>query len=140
MSLFIIILSESILDIRSPDQIKLARMAVQQLAVRLGFGDLDRTKFVTATSELARNTFVHGHGGSLTILEIERDGKVGIRLVFEDAGPGIPDIGMALQDGFSSAKSMGLGLGGARRLVDEFDIASTVGMGTKVTITQWKRR
>lgn len=134
------ILGESILDIRSTFRVKLARMTVQQLTVRLGFGALDRTKFVTATSELARNTLVHGKGGTLTILEIEREGKVGIRLVFEDTGPGISDIDRALQDGFSTAKSMGLGLGGARRLVDEFDIASTVGMGTKVTITQRKRR
>jgi serine/threonine-protein kinase RsbT len=136
---FIIILSESILDIRSTVQVKLARMAVQELAARLGFGGLDRTKFVTATSELARNTLVHGKGGTVSILEIEREGKIGIRLVLQDTGPGIPDIDRALQDGFSTAKSMGLGLGGAQRLVDEFAIASVVGMGTKVTITHWKR-
>lgn len=95
---------------------------------------------MTAASELARNTLTHGKGGTLTISEIERDGRVGIKLVFEDRGPGIPDIGQALQDGFSTAKSLGLGLGGARRLVNEFDIASTVGEGTKVSIIQWKRR
>ncbi|WCM24154.1 hypothetical protein NDK50_25315 [Paraburkholderia bryophila] len=83
---------------------------------------------------------MHGKGGSLTILQIEHEGKVGIRLIFEDTGPGISDISRALRDGFSTAESMGLGLGGARRLVDEFDIASTVGRGTRVTITQWKRR
>lgn len=133
------ILSELVLDIRSPEQVKLARITVQQLAVRLSFDDLVRTKFVTAASELARNTLVHGKGGTLTISEIEYEGKVGIRLVFEDTGPGISDIGRALQDGFSMAKTMGYGLGGARRLVDEFDIESTVGSGTKVTIAQWKR-
>ncbi|WCM18299.1 anti-sigma regulatory factor [Paraburkholderia bryophila] len=95
---------------------------------------------MTATSELARNSLVHGKGGSLAILRIEHEGKIGIRLVFEDTGPGILDIGRALQDGFSTAKSMGLGLGGARRLVDEFDIESTIDSGTKVTITQWNRR
>jgi serine/threonine-protein kinase RsbT len=95
---------------------------------------------VTAASELARNTLVHGGGGTLTISEIERAGRIGIKLVFEDTGPGIPDIERALTDGFSTAKSMGLGLGGARRLVNEFEISSTVGVGTKVSIIQWKRR
>jgi serine/threonine-protein kinase RsbT len=120
--------------------VNLARKAVQEWATRLAFGTLDRTKFVTAASELARNTLVHGRGGKLTISEVQRDGRIGIKLVFEDTGPGIPDIERALQDGFSTAKSMGLGLGGARRLVNEFDITSTVGVGTKVSIIQWKRR
>ncbi|ASW03419.1 anti-sigma regulatory factor (plasmid) [Paraburkholderia aromaticivorans] len=133
-------LSEAVLDIRSPDQVNLARKTVQDWATRLAFGTLDRTKFVTAASELARNTLVHGQGGTLTISEVERDGRVGIKLVFEDNGPGIPDIERALQDGFSTARSMGLGLGGARRLVNEFDISSTVGGGTRVSIIQWKRR
>ncbi|WP_244221162.1 anti-sigma regulatory factor [Paraburkholderia aromaticivorans] len=128
------------MDIRSPDQVNLARKTVQDWATRLAFGTLDRTKFVTAASELARNTLVHGQGGTLTISEVERDGRVGIKLVFEDNGPGIPDIERALQDGFSTARSMGLGLGGARRLVNEFDISSTVGGGTRVSIIQWKRR
>jgi serine/threonine-protein kinase RsbT len=106
----------------------------------MAFGTLERTKFVTAASELARNTLVHGKGGRLTITEVERDGRMGIKLVFEDSGPGIPDISRALEDGFSTARSMGLGLGGARRLVNEFEITSTVGVGTTVSIVQWKRR
>ena len=106
----------------------------------MAFGTLERTKFVTAASELARNTLVHGKGGTVTIIEVERDGRIGIKLVFADEGPGIPDINRALEDGYSTAKSMGLGLGGARRLVNEFDITSAVNVGTTVSITQWKRR
>jgi serine/threonine-protein kinase RsbT len=108
--------------------------------VQLAFGTLERTKFVTAASELARNTLVHGKGGTLTIAQVSQGGRIGLKLVFEDSGPGIPDIERALQDGFSTAKSMGLGLGGARRLVNEFEITSIVGQGTKVSIVQWKRR
>lgn len=127
-------------EIRSAEQANLARKAVQDWAIRVGFGTLDRTKFVTAASELARNTFVHGKGGTMTISEVSKDGKPGILLVFEDQGPGIPDIDKALTDGFSTAKSMGLGLGGARRLVHEFEITSASNVGTTVSITQWKRR
>ncbi|MGF6569069.1 serine/threonine-protein kinase RsbT [Paraburkholderia sp. GAS333] len=108
--------------------------------MRMAFGTLERTKFVTAASELARNTLVHGQGGTLTIAEVNQGGRPGIKLVFEDSGPGIPDIERALEDGFSTAKSMGLGLGGARRLVNEFEITSIVGQGTRVSIIQWKRR
>ncbi|WP_442955547.1 anti-sigma regulatory factor [Paraburkholderia sp. MPAMCS5] len=108
--------------------------------MRLAFGTLERTKFVTAASELARNTLVHGKGGTLTISEVKEGGRSGLKLVFEDTGPGIPDIERALEDGFSTANSMGLGLGGARRLVNEFEITSAVGQGTRVSIIQWKRR
>jgi serine/threonine-protein kinase RsbT len=108
--------------------------------MRLSFGTLERTKFVTAASELARNTLVHGQGGTLTLIELEKDGRQGIQLIFEDKGPGIPNIEKALEDGYSTAKSMGLGLGGARRLVNEFEITSAVGSGTRVSIVQWKRR
>lgn len=101
---------------------------------------VDRTKFVTAASELGRNALVHGHGGSMRIEEVARDGKSGLRLVFEDQGPGIPDIDRAMTDGFTTARSMGLGLGGTRRLVNEFDIQSTVGVGTTVVVVHWKRR
>ncbi|MEC5407161.1 anti-sigma regulatory factor [Paraburkholderia sp. MPAMCS5] len=133
-------LSEVVLDIRSNEQVNLARKTVQDWAVRLAFGTLERTKFVTAASELARNTLVHGKGGTLTISEVKEGGRSGLKLVFEDTGPGIPDIERALEDGFSTANSMGLGLGGARRLVNEFEITSAVGQGTRVSIIQWKRR
>lgn len=132
--------AQVVLDIRSSDQVNLARKTVQDWATRMAFGTLERTKFVTAASELARNTLIHGKGGTLTIEAVSQNGRAGLRLVFEDTGPGIPDIQRALEDGFSTARSMGLGLGGARRLVSEFDITSTVGQGTRVSITQWKRR
>jgi serine/threonine-protein kinase RsbT len=109
-------------------------------AVRLDFGVVVRTKFVTAASELGRNALVHGRGGAMTIKEVLQDGREALQLVFEDQGPGIVDIEQAMTDGFSTAKSMGLGLGGARRLVNEFLLESVSGRGTKVTVTQWKRR
>ncbi|MGV7242833.1 MULTISPECIES: anti-sigma regulatory factor [Burkholderiaceae] len=138
--MLIIALSPAVLEIRTSDQVNGARKFIQELAIKLAFGTLERTKFVTAASELARNTLVHGKGGTVTITEVERDGRTGIKLVFADEGPGIPDIERALEDGYSTAKSMGLGLGGARRLVNEFEITSTVNGGTRVSITQWKRR
>lgn len=128
------------MEIRSPDQVALARRAVQEWATSLGFGSLDRTKFVTAASEIARNTLVHGMGGTMTLSELEQDGRSGLQLVFQDEGPGIPDIERALTDGFSTARSMGLGLGGTRRLVNEFDIQSVAGQGCRVSLVQWKRR
>ncbi len=113
---------------------------VAEWAARLEFSAVVRTKFVTAASELGRNTLVHGHGGSMVIHELMEDGRSALQLIFEDNGPGIGDIEQAMTDGFTTAKSMGLGLGGARRLVNEFAIESRPGAGTKVTVTQWKRR
>ena len=118
----------------------LARRAVLDWATQLEFSLVDRTKFVTAASELARNTWVHGKGGSMTITQLEHAGRTGLRLEFEDQGAGIADIEQALTDGFSSVGSMGKGLGGARRLVNEFAIRSEPGQGTHVTVIQWKRR
>jgi serine/threonine-protein kinase RsbT len=117
-----------------------ARKVVQDRAVALGFGTLERTKFVTAVSELARNTLVHGGGGTMTLAEVAAKGRLGLQVDFEDKGPGIADVSLALQDGFTTARSLGLGLGGARRLVSEFEITSTPGAGTRVRIVQWKRR
>nr|WP_284700953.1 anti-sigma regulatory factor [Robbsia betulipollinis] len=128
------------MDIRTPDQVNLARKTVQEQASKMAFGTLEKTKFVTAASELARNTLVHGKGGTMTMTQIEHGGRTGLHLVFADAGPGIGDIEQALQDGFTTARSLGLGLGGARRLVNEFAITSVPGVGTTVSITQWKRR
>lgn len=127
------------LDIRTPDQVSASRRAAQDWATDLGFSSLERTKFVTAASEIARNTLVHGGGGSMTICELQREGRIGLQLTFEDEGPGIADIDQAMTDGFSTVRSMGLGLGGTRRLVSEFDIQSQPGHGTRVSITQWKR-
>ena len=100
---------------------------------------LVRTKFVTAASELGRNALIHGRGGTMVMMELIQDGRKGLRLVFEDQGPGIANIHQAMTDGYSTANSMGLGLGGSQRLVNEFSLESQPGKGTKVTITQWKK-
>ncbi|MBN9409477.1 MAG: anti-sigma regulatory factor [Burkholderiales bacterium] len=134
------VLTAQTLDIRTPDQLTLARRTVQEWATRIGFSVVERTKFVTAASEIGRNALVHGKGGTMRIEEIARDGRQGLQLVFQDQGPGIADVQRAMTDGFSTANSMGLGLGGTKRLVNEFDISSTPGQGTRVVITQWKRR
>ena len=115
-----------------------ARRGVTDWAKELGFSVLDRTKVVTAASELARNAIIHGHGGRMA-LEVVRDGpREGLRMTFEDAGPGIVDVSRALQDGYSTAGGMGLGLPGARRLVNEFTLQTAEGVGTSVTIVRWK--
>ena len=113
------------------------RQAVRTTAVRLGFSLVDQTKLVTAASELARNTLDYGQGGECE-LEVVRSGeRVGIRLVFRDEGPGIPDIERALRDGYTTGTGLGMGLGGARRLVDEFTIDSTVSVGTTIVVIRW---
>jgi serine/threonine-protein kinase RsbT len=108
------------------------------MCVELGFSLVDLTKMVTAASELARNTLIYGGGGTITIEGLEDGTKRGVRMMFEDEGPGIPDIARALQDGFTTGSGMGLGLGGSRRLVNEFDIQSTPGTGTRVTAVRWR--
>jgi serine/threonine-protein kinase RsbT len=132
-------LKNAVFPVGNPEQLSVARRAVLEWATNLGFNVLERTKFVTAASELARNTLVHGKGGTMTITQLEWDGRIGLRLVFADQGPGIADIERALTDGYSSAGSMGKGLGGARRLVNDFAIKSAPAEGTQVTVTQWKR-
>jgi serine/threonine-protein kinase RsbT len=126
--------------LQSQEQLNRARRMVMDWATRLLFSTVDRTKFVTAASELGRNALVHGGGGTMSLTEMHQNGRFGLKLVFEDSGPGIENVERALTDGFTTARSMGLGLGGARRLVNEFVLESVVGRGTKVTIIQWKRR
>ena len=126
------------LPLRNSNDVVLARQRVRQWATELRFTLVDQTKFVTAASELARNTLDHGKGGSMTIEQVGVGGRVGLKLVFEDEGPGIPDIEMALKDGFTTGSGMGLGLGGSRRLVNEFAIESKPGKGTRVTVVRWK--
>lgn len=116
----------------------LARQKVRQRTVELKFSLVDQTKLVTAASELARNVFVHGQGGSMAIELLSNGTKEGLRLIFEDQGPGISDIEQALTDGFSTGSGMGLGLGGSKRLVNEFSIESEVGKGTRVAVVRWK--
>ncbi len=126
------------LDVRSSTDIVLIRQAVRKWTAELGFSLVDQTKMITAASELARNTLDYGGGGVVNLESLQEGTKRGLRLTFEDHGPGIADIEQALTDGFTSGKGMGLGLGGSRRLVNEFEISSRVGEGTRVTITRWK--
>jgi serine/threonine-protein kinase RsbT len=132
------VLSSESLPIRSSEDIVIVRQAVRKRAVSLGFGLVDQTKFVTAASELARNTLDYGGGGVVQIELVENVRKSGVRLVFEDQGPGIPDIELALTEGYTSGNGMGLGLGGAKRLSHEFEIWSKPGEGTRVSILRWK--
>jgi len=129
------------LPVQGQEDVVRVRQVVRSLALSLGFSLLEQTKLITAASELARNTLVHGGGGSCVIESVTATpAVVGIRLTFEDHGPGIDDLESALRDGFSTAKGLGLGLGGSRRLVNEFDLWSQVGEGTRVTITKWRQR
>ncbi len=124
--------------LRNEEDVVFSRQAVRSWAVELGFSLIDQTKIVTAASELARNTVVYGGGGTMHMQALEDGPRRGLRLVFEDQGPGIPDIDQALRDGFTSGGGLGLGLGGARRLVNEFAIESQPGQGTKITVVKWK--
>ncbi|MEA5452079.1 anti-sigma regulatory factor [Leptolyngbya sp. CCNP1308] len=126
------------MKILSSADVVLVRQAVRQFAIELGFGLVDQTKIVTAASELARNTLDYGGGGTLTLETLQNGGRRGLKLTFDDQGPGIPDIEMALKDGFTSGGGLGMGLGGAKRLANEFEIESVVGEGTKVMIVRWK--
>ncbi|HEX3875531.1 MAG TPA: anti-sigma regulatory factor [Bryobacteraceae bacterium] len=114
------------------------RQMVRSIAVELGFSLVDQTKFVTAASEIARNTVIYGGGGWASIEIIAREGRKGLRVTFEDQGPGIADIDQALKDGFTTGSGLGLGLGGAKRLVNDFNIESKPGLGTRITIARWK--
>ena len=126
------------LPLKTSEQIVIARQAVRKRAVELGFSLVDQTKIVTAASELARNAMQHGGGGRVTI-EVVSDGlRKGLRLVFEDTGPGIADIALAMKDGYSTGGGLGLGLSGAKRLSTEFAITSAPDAGTRVVITRWK--
>lgn len=126
------------MNIRSSADIVLVRQAVRAWAVQLGFSLVDQTKIVTAASELARNTMDYGGGGTVKLEALDNGIRRGLRLTFEDQGPGIPDIDLALKDGYTTGSGLGMGLSGSKRLVNEFEIVSRVGEGTRVTITKWK--
>jgi serine/threonine-protein kinase RsbT len=124
--------------LRTEVDIVQARHLVRKWASELNFSLVDQTKIVTAASELSRNTIVYGRGGELQISSLENGIRKGLELVFTDKGPGIPDMKLALQDGYTTGSGLGLGLSGAKRLSNEFEIISRVGEGTKVTIRRWK--
>jgi serine/threonine-protein kinase RsbT len=126
------------INIQSSTDVVLVRQAVRQLAVEIGFGLVDQTKIVTAASELARNTLDYGEGGTVKLETLQEGRRRGLRLTFEDRGPGIADIDLALKDGFTTGSGLGMGLSGAKRLANEFEIQSAVGEGTRVIIVRWK--
>ncbi len=129
---------QSSLPLRNQEDIVIARQLTRKWALEAGFNLVDQTKLITAASELARNTVIYGGGGTMALELLENSGSRGLRLTFEDQGPGIADVQRALQDGYTTGNGLGLGLGGAKRLVNDFDIRSEVGKGTRVTITRWK--
>ncbi|HWR54462.1 MAG TPA: anti-sigma regulatory factor [Bryobacteraceae bacterium] len=126
------------LPVRSSEDLLQVRQTVRTWAAEVGFNLVEQTKLITAASELARNTVIHGGGGSILAEIIDDGGRSGVRLTFEDRGPGIADLNLALKDGYSTGGGLGLGLGGAKRLSNEFYIYSKLGEGTRITITRWK--
>lgn len=132
------VLKREEVPLKTSGDVVAARQRVRQWATDLHFSLVDQTKLVTAASELARNALDHGHGGKMTMEIVNGLAKTGLKLVFEDNGPGIPDIQAAMKDGFTTGSGMGLGLGGSKRLVNEFQIESEVGRGTKITVLRWK--
>ena len=132
------VLKRDLQHLNNSNDVLMARQKVRLWATELRFSLVDQTKLVTAASELARNALEHGKGGVMTLESVANGAKSGLRLVFADQGPGIPDIDLALKDGFTSGSGLGLGLGGSKRLVNEFSIESEVGKGTKVTVIRWR--
>jgi serine/threonine-protein kinase RsbT len=130
--------SSQSLNVRTSEDVVAIRQLVRKSALLLGFSIVDQTKIVTASSELARNLLDYGGGGTATVEVVQNGVRTGLRLTFEDQGPGIPDIDLALKDGYTSGNGMGLGLGGAKRLSHEFEINSAPGKGTRVAIVRWK--
>ena len=126
------------LPMRTPEDIVRMRQFVREQAAVIGFSLVDQTKLVTAASELARNTMVYGGGGEVAIQPLAEGSRRGLRLAFIDNGPGIADIALAMKDGYTTGGGLGLGLGGAKRLSNEFSIDSAPGRGTRVTITRWR--
>lgn len=130
-------LRDETLDVRSSADVVRVRQVVRTWSSELGFGLVDQTKLVTGASELARNTVEHGGGGKVRIEMVNDEGRRGLRMTFEDRGPGIPDVSLALTDGYSTGTGLGLGLSGTRRLMSEFRIQSAVGQGTTVQVARW---
>lgn len=132
------VLRDDRIGVRAVDDIIKARQLVRDSAIAQGLSLVDQTKLVTAASEIARNTLVHGGGGQMRLETLNDGTRRGIRITFSDQGPGIADIALAMKDGYSTAGGLGLGLGGTKRLVNEFNIESETGKGTTVTILRWR--
>jgi len=132
------VLPDEVVPIQSSEDIVRVRQKVREWAIQSGFSLVDQTKIVTAASELARNALQYGNGGEARLEALNDGARRGVRLTFEDQGPGIPDMQLALRDGYSTGGGLGLGLSGARRLSNEFALDSEPGRGTRVTITRWK--
>ena len=126
------------LPIRKSEDVVIVRQHVRTMAVEAGLKLVDQTKIITAASELARNTVIYGGGGTLLLETVSSGTRKGVRLTFEDHGPGIADLELAMKDGFTTGGGLGLGLSGAKRLSNEFEIFSKVGQGTRITITRWR--
>jgi serine/threonine-protein kinase RsbT len=134
----ILTLNQETLPLYKEPEVILLRNRIKEYAVKIGMGLVNQTKLITAASELMRNMLKYAGGGAVKVEAISKGRETGIRLVFSDKGPGIPDIPLAMKDGYSTGKSLGVGLPGTRRLVSEFDIKSKMGEGTVVTIIKWK--
>jgi serine/threonine-protein kinase RsbT len=133
-----VVLKGETIAVQSSEDVVKVRQQVRALAVQEGLTLTDQTKIVTAASELARNTFIHGGGGTALLEVVSHNGRRGVRLTFEDKGPGIPDLQLAMRDGYTTGVGLGLGLSGSKRLCHEFDIQSKAGEGTRVIATRWK--
>ena len=131
------VVSTESVPVKSEPDVVTVRRRVREVSAQMGLSLVDQTKIITAASELARNTIIYGGGGTMQVQALNGP-RAGIRLTFEDHGPGIPDVELALRDGFTTGSGLGLGLGGSKRLVNEFDIVSRPGEGTRITITRWK--
>jgi serine/threonine-protein kinase RsbT len=133
-----VILKSDQLQIRAETDLVRVRQAVRAWAIELRFSLVDQTKMVTAASELGRNTLIYGKGGTATMEVLEEGGRAGLKVVFADEGPGIADVAQAMTDGFTTGTGLGLGLSGSKRLVNEFELDTAPGRGTRVTITRWR--
>ena len=132
------VLKREVLPVKTSNDVVLARQKVRQLAVELRFSLVDQTKLVTAASELARNALDHGKGGTMTVEVLVNGARSGLKMIFEDQGPGIANVEDALKDGYTTGAGMGLGLGGSKRLVNDFSIETEVGKGTRITAVRWR--
>jgi serine/threonine-protein kinase RsbT len=131
-------LKDEVFQLRANEDVVLLRQQARSWSVEIGFSLVEQTKIVTAASELARNTVEHGKGGSARFRWLANGPRVGLRMDFVDSGPGIPDMDLALKDGYTTGGGLGLGLSGSRRLMSDFEIESEVGKGTRVSVTRWR--